>query len=499
MINFQKICVLHHLAELLMYSKGADDTSNRGFNRLHAGGFSRRAKFLMLTGFIVIAVIVAFFVFLPRDVPTSQRDTPINETSPTLPPSNNQNEVFESIKNTKDVAKEAVSGGSPTKNGESTPKKTGVLESTQTIDNKTWQTIAAIVWRYYQPGVGVDENTGLPWSGTVSPYITDWDLGVYIQAVLDAENLELINRTEIWGFNERMDKVLDWLETRELNNAGYPYWFYRSDTGENWHENSDKAPDDYIDIADTGRLFVALNNLREYPEYTERVNDIVLHGQEYNRTNYANIVPTLKIQAETDTGIYAYYILSGFAAFWPELTPEKILDNIFSSEYIPVSGDVALPRSAISCEPLLCAFFEIKNNDPRLATLLDMTYLAHEAYYNISGKFCAFGEGPTDTTGDWQWEWVVLPDGRTWTALNSAQETINLPPMIYTKIAFGFLAIYNTNYARNMCIYLEQNTQDPVYGFDHGVDEAGKPLLGQGTLTNGLILGAARYYIETHP
>ncbi|MDR0493672.1 MAG: DUF3131 domain-containing protein [Nitrososphaerota archaeon] len=494
MVNFQKICVLHRIARPIKHNKGVDDTSNKGFNRLHAGGFSKRTKIFMISGIIITVAILAFFIFLPRDNQSPPMEAPVNGTNPTQPPNDNQKDLFEGIKDVLDNIKGVISEGSTT-------KKIGVIESAHEIDDKTWQTIATFAWRYYEPGVGVDGNTGIPWSGTGSPCITDWDLGVYIQATIDAENLGLINRTGTGGFNERINKVLDWLETRELNNAGYPYWFYRSDTGENWHENSDKVPDDYVDIADTGRLFVALNNLREYPEYTSRINNIVLHGQYYNRTNYANIVPTLKDQAETDTNIYAYYIISGFAAFWPELktASTKILDNIFSSEYITVSGDVTLPKTRISGEPLLCAFFEIKNNDPRIATLVNMTYSAHEAYYNISGKFRAFGEGPTDTTGDWQWEWVVLPDGRTWTTLNSAQETTNLPPMIYTKIAFGFLAIYNTNYTRNMCIYLEQNTQDPVYGFDHGVDEAGKALQGQGILTNGLILSAARYYLENHP
>ncbi len=71
-------------------------------------------------------------------------------------------------------------------------KEPGVLESAQTINSSVWQKIAAIAWKYYQPGVGVDLNTGLPWSGTGSPYITDWDVGVYVQAVIDAAKLNLV-------------------------------------------------------------------------------------------------------------------------------------------------------------------------------------------------------------------------------------------------------------------------------------------------------------------
>ena len=44
-----------------------------------------------------------------------------------------------------------------------------------------------------QPGVGVDNNTGLPYATAYGFYaFTDWDLGVYIQAIIDAQELNLI-------------------------------------------------------------------------------------------------------------------------------------------------------------------------------------------------------------------------------------------------------------------------------------------------------------------
>ncbi len=269
-----------------------------------------------------------------------------------------------------------------------------------------------------------------------------------------------------------------------------------------WHQNSDKVSGDNIDIADTGRLLVALNNLRTYDtNLTARVNNIVLYGQVYNRSNYAAIVPNIKATSMSSNSIYAYYVASGFASFWPAelaVAPGNILNNIFSSGNVTIDG-VLLPKAQISGDPLLCSVFELNNNDTRLMTLMNMTYSAHEAYYNSSsGKYRAFGEGPTFST-DWQWEWVVLPDGRTWTTLNDKAQESGIPPLIYTKIAFGFLAIYNTNYTRNMCIYLEHNMQVLTTGYGYGIDEKGSPLNSAGSLTNGLILGAARYYIQHNP
>ena len=67
--------------------------------------------------------------------------------------------------------------------------------------------------------------------------------------------------------------------------------------------------------------------------------------------------------------------------------------------------------------------------------LANQVYLAHQAYYNATGQYRAFGEGPS-LSGDWQYEWVVLPDNRSWVVLNGTSQVMNEPPLIYTKIAY---------------------------------------------------------------
>ncbi len=461
------------------------------FKRNHSRHFSKRTKAVMAFALITV-VLVSVFAFYPRGNQTAASpgptDTPTapdnsTQTAPTSPPFTGV--VIPDIGK---IITDAIS-----------PKKPGIIETAQTINSSVWRAVAANAWKYYQPGVGVDAKTGLPWSGQSSPYFTDWDLGVYIQAVIDAGKLNLISTEGSWGVNERLDKVLSWLETRELNNASYPYWFYQAYDGAVWHENSDKATSN-IDIVDTGRLFVALNNLRNYnSSFASRVNDVVLYGQLYNRSNYAALAPSLK--NEGGTSIYGYYYISGFASFWPtELSdvPTKILTNILSADNVTMDGGVQLYKSSITGDVLLCSVFDTYSKDSRILTLANQVYAAHEAYYNVTGKFRAFGEGPTIST-DWQWEWVIMPDGRTWKALNGTGQETGVSPQIYTKVALGFLAIYDTNFTRSMCIYLEQKLQDPVNGYGYGVNEDGAPFDPVGSLTNGLILGAALYYIQHHP
>ena len=129
---------------------------------------------------------------------------------------------------------------------------------------------------------------------------------------------------------------------------------------------------------------------------------------------------------------------------------------------------------------------------------MDQVYQAHEAYYIQTGKFRAFAEGP-QLTSDWQWEWVVLPDGRSWVALDGSSHEISLAPMIYTKVAIGFLALYNNTFSRNICVYLERINSEPTSGFHIGVDESGRYAHnGLSCLTNGLILAAALHAVQNN-
>ena len=234
--------------------------------------------------------------------------------------------------------------------------------------------MAANAWHYFDPGIGVHPTTGLPGANDDYAAFTDWDLGSYIQAVIDAQK---IGSGGEWDSSRRLEKVVRFLETWELNSTtNYPYWFYQSN-GYNYKVNSDKATGD-VDVIDTGRLFVALNNLRQFnSSLTTRINYIV-----YNRSDYAALVPSIKAESQVPNSIYFYFIANGFASFWPnELSNASttIIDNIYSSGNV-ITYNVSLPKAAITCDPLLYSFFELNNTAPRIRTLLNQVYFAHEAY-----------------------------------------------------------------------------------------------------------------------
>jgi hypothetical protein len=60
------------------------------------------------------------------------------------------------------------------------------------------------------------------------------------------------------------------------------------------------------------------------------------------------------------------------------------------------------------------------------------------------------------------------------------------------------LALYNTTFARNMVVYLEQSLPTPTNGYSDGADNSGNLVSQVGSNTNGLILDAALYAIQNN-
>ena len=473
-------------------------TAKKEFSNRNHWRFSKKTKSLLAAAIIVI-MSISIFEFMPREKEnlisqTDPQSTEVPFDSPSgTPQDNNQprtSNTFSQIASViSGVANDIITSLTPSKDP-------GTFESHETMDANAWRQVAADAWRYFTPGIGVNSKTGLPFSGEGAPYFTDWDLGVYIQAIIDANDTGVISNSGTWGSSARLEKVVSFLEYRELNETtGYPYWFYQAADGKDYHENSDKAAGAF-DAMDTGRLLVALNNLKDFnSSLTNRINTIVKGPG--NRSDYAAVLPDLISDSYNSRSIYAYYMDIGYRNFWPQElndVPTRIMSNIFSADKVETNG-VSLPKAEISCEPLLCAFFETKNTS-RLTSLVDTVYLAHEAYYNATGTYRAFSEGSAPQ-GNWAYEWVVGPDGRTWAVLYGDGPDLNISPVIYTKTSVSFLSIFNTSFAKNMTVYLERNLPDPMNGYWEGVDEAGTQVDHAGVHTNGLILGAAKYAINS--
>ncbi|MGD0996411.1 MAG: DUF3131 domain-containing protein [Candidatus Bathyarchaeia archaeon] len=362
-----------------------------------------------------------------------------------------------------------------------------------------WLSLAENAWNYFQPGIGVDSTTGLPLASVGGPVFTDWDTGLYIQAIIDAEKLGILSSGGVWGADDRINRVLTFLENRPLMADGLPYLYYSSQTGEN--------QDDSVQVAtDAGNLFVALNNLKDYrPDLASLIDYIV-----YNRTNYepreesVDILLGEMLKGTRVPNIYDYYVTCGFADFWPErfsAEANAILNFIVSSPTVNYSG-VVLPEAKLTSEPLLLYIFNFQQPNATMLNLTRQVYLAQEMRYNLTGKYTAFSEGNTDS-GLYVYEWVVLPDGRMWVLQTGDSNDVNtdvvgVTPIVYLKAAVGFLAIYDTPYTQNMVSYILGRVPAPSSGYNDGVDETGQVVAASLGVGNSLIISAARYAVDNN-
>ena len=354
-----------------------------------------------------------------------------------------------------------------------------------------WMNLANNAWRYFWVDNGVNRQTGLHSAGLNWPYFTDWDLGLYIQAIIDAQQLGILEKNGDWGSDARIGKLLSFLENRELL-SGLPYSAYHSDTGE---RTLDPATNAYkqTNACDTGKLLVALGNLKTYnPDLANRIVQIV-----YEKMDYEPFLRAVE-RLENSTNIYDYYVACGFAGFWPERfnpVAESILNSLSSAPTVETYG-IRLPVAKLTTEVLLHSIFDLKPNTI-LASLSSQTYSAIEARYNAIGKYSAWSEGNTDLSyPTYVYEWVVYPDGRTWIMKNVTEADVQITPINYFKVAVGLEALYETEFTRSMTAYIESRLPYPSDGYADGVDEGGRIVSTTIDKTNGLVLSAARYAIN---
>ncbi len=365
-----------------------------------------------------------------------------------------------------------------------------VVQNPPVVDSTAyWLTLATNAWQYFQVGNNVNSATGLHASGQGYPYFTDWDLGVYIQAIIDADKLGIISDNGTYGADWRFNKILTFLGTRPLTSDGQPYDRYCTANGQNEDDSAQVA-------TDAGNLLVALNNLKDYrPDLASTIDYIV-----YNRTNYEPEREAVSAVAGS-VDIYDYYVACGFADFWPSQFSSEantILNNIVNAPTVETYG-VALPEAKITSEPLLLSIFNFQQPDSRLLNLSKQVYLAEEARYDATGKYTAFSEGNIvgESGETYIWEWVVLPDGSTWTIEKDQTSVISVTPVVYLKVAVGLDALYNTTYTQTMVDAIEPVSLTNS-GYRDGINQNGQVVSTVIDKTNGLILAAALYAINNN-
>lgn len=355
------------------------------------------------------------------------------------------------------------------------------ISNAESSDN--WVGWANTAWKYFQPEIGVNSNTGLHYATSGWHRFTDWDLGVYIEAMIDAEKLGILGRDGTWGANYRLDKILGFLESRQLSSDGLPFAQYDAETG---HVPSDIGTRT-AHPSDCGRLLLSLDDLRVFrPDLTARIGSLVA------RHNFQALAESSYFAGND---IYPVYLAQGYHAFGFSTPRLRSVESLGGGSYVSVYGE-SLPKAWVTTEPLLSAILENRSVHVRYRTYSDRVFSAHQKRYEATGNLTAFSEGSYWGPYYYVYEWVVNALGETWTVY--ASEKIHAVPLVYSKIAFAFHAIYHNQYTNLLVSQLSPlQSSSPSGGYYEGKSEEGATLSVLSDKTNGMILAAARYYL-TH-
>jgi len=342
-----------------------------------------------------------------------------------------------------------------------------------------WLELARSAWNYFQPGVGLS-RLGLNYASMSWHYLTDWDLGCYISAIIDAEALGLVDKEGTMGSDARIRKVLNFLATRPLHPSGVPYGVYDADTGEPG-TTSPSNP------SDAGRLLIALYRLKQHrPEFSNYIDYVV---ERNGLLKFAGGVP--------NNGFYSYYYAHGYY-LWGARTRQvndalNMLSTLRSNQVVDAYG-VKLPFVEITMEPILHSIFELSLPGD-FFYWANLTLQAQINRYKATGKLTAFTEGNLAVPPYYIYEWIVdIYTGKTFTLWSPSLGHTSLTPVVFTKAAIGMHAIWENEYTSLLLNYV-MKAKTPN-GFYEGVDENGNIIYIMTDKTNSLIINAARYALE---
>ena len=339
-----------------------------------------------------------------------------------------------------------------------------------------WMHIASRAWSYFAPGVGVDETTGISRASNYWPRVTDWDVGNYIVALVDARELGLIGDSGPWGFRDRVDRILSFLEHRELAPGGVPYSWYESSTGRPWRNYR-------TNFWDSGMLLAALHYLELHsPEYAARVRGIV------SRVDYRSL------SILHPSGPYGYLCSWGFKSFGiGGYNPEALLHDMIYGGGRPRVYGIEVPRGLIG-DPVALSVIVLGPTRDRIE-LMEIYTRSMEARYNETGLLSAWSEGNTGLEDPSYVYEYVFSGGAAWVITAPGRGEVGSIPIEFVKMAAAMHAITPSWYTRLLLEELTSKTSSP-HGFYEGVADDGRVADVLIDKTNAMIVASARYALS---
>ena len=364
---------------------------------------------------------------------------------------------------------------------------------------------ARIAWGYfeqnYQPATGLVNSAG------GFPSTTIWDQGSYLLGMISAERIGIIDRRE---FDRRMEQVLETLAGLPLFDSRLPNKVYDTRTLEMTdYSNTPAVHGIGWSALDVARMTVPLNILLyDYPEHSAQaariltnwdfaalLKDGVLFG-----SRLAEGSNSVELVQEGRLG-YEEYAARAIGLLGLDAMVAAKYDDFLRFETIGGQSIAIDSRSFtdfdahnfVVSEPYILTAIEF-GLDTEARELAQRVFLAQFDRYNDTGQLTAVSEDNIDQEPYFIYN-SVFANGVAWNALAEDGSTHNEKRTVSTKAAFGWDALYATDYTDRLMRHVAITATGA--GFYSGVYEADNRINAVATAnTNGIILETIQYKLN---
>ncbi|MBY5973648.1 DUF3131 domain-containing protein [Ferrimonas balearica] len=359
---------------------------------------------------------------------------------------------------------------------------------------------ARIAWSYFRNNT--NEETGLVNSVDNYPSTTMWETGSYLVAVLSAERLDLISAEEA---HNRIARVLDSLAALRLFDDTLPNKAYHARTLE--LVNYANEPVELglgwsaLDIA---RVVATLGLVeRNHPELSEEVEALIdtwalermVEDGELIGMNVVEGTPRPNQEGRVGYEQYAAkgMMLFGFDTYRAyDVRPQLMVQEVLGQ---PIPVDTRLHRATtpafVVSEPYLFDGLEF-GFDARSQRFATAIYRAQEARHAETGQFTAVTESHLNEAPYFAYS-TVWGGGAPWAVLTFQGERIDSKRTVATKAAFGWDALFGTEYTAALVAEIAETAQ-PGKGWPEGIyEQTGEVNTSTTTNTNAVVLAALSF------
>ena len=355
-------------------------------------------------------------------------------------------------------------------------------------------------WRYFELNT---RDTGLVDSVSGFPSTTLWDQGSYLLAIIAANKLSIIDTTVA---RQRALQLLQSLQEITLYGDTLPNKAYNTETLQKTdYSNSVLEEGIGWSALDLARLLLALRALEHhFPELSANVLQIV---RNWKLDAFAN---SGELWGMVDDGENASILQEGrlgyeqygarAAALWgldvgTSLSATRVLDwREVEGVSIPTDKRTAKSYGAITpilSEPYLLQAFEL-GLDRESSFLSSNIYKAQKRRFDRQKIPTMVSEDHLDKFPNFAYS-SLFSNGREWAVVNESGDSYDHLRTLSTKAVFGWDALYQTPYTRQMRSML-RSLPDEDKGWQAGIyEETTEPNSVYSLNTNAVILEAFQY------